>query len=58
VPRKIYRWEATFVQHSVNDVKIIEEKAKKDQAEERKAIRVVREATKTHLKNENNHHSK
>jgi hypothetical protein len=57
VPRRIYRWEAIFVQHSVNDVKIIEEKAKKDQAEERKAIRVVREATK-HLKNENNHHSK
>jgi hypothetical protein len=57
VPRRIYRWEAIFVQHSVNDVKIIEEKAKKDQAEERKAIRVVREATK-HLKNENNHHLK
>lgn len=44
--------------HSVNDVKLIEEKAKKDQAEERKAIRVVREATKTHLKSENNHNSK
>lgn len=44
--------------HSVNDVKLIEEKAKKDQAEERKAIRVVQEATKTHLKSENNHHLK
>lgn len=39
---------------TVNDVKMIEEKAKKEQAEEKKAKRVVQEATKTNLKHDNN----
>ncbi|MBA4603018.1 hypothetical protein [Thermoactinomyces mirandus] len=38
---------------TVNDVKMIEEKAKKEQADEKKARRVVQEATKTNLKHEN-----